>query len=861
MTNLTWGQRSAATTMPRVLLIVFVALFVKPAVAQFGYTVEVLYPQIGQAGTTVDVTIEGNFLHDPQGVLFYQPGIRCTKLEPITAVPHFQTGVERKVEPGRAAKLTFEIAKDAAPGEYQMRVRTRDNLSELVTFWVTPFPVVHEKHPWTDRDSSDGTPTRNDSPKHAQSTPLNSTVCGYLPAGPPQDDDWYSVECQAGQRLAVEVLAARLGTFHYSGMNDPAVSIFDEQGRLLGRNDDNALHTQDPVVSVITPEDGRYYIHLRQQMDYETSMRHYAMHVGTFARPLVAFPLGGQVRKPFDITLLGDAAGPLQMSIVSNKTPGPFEASHHDLFHAAQSSPAPPTSNTIQLATFGDVYEADDQTSLTAPQPIGEALPIAINGRITSEGEVDWYQFAASKGERYRIRTYGKTLDSELDARVWIRPAPGNPSGRTYDVDDSLWDPHDLVGHHYREQIKDRLDPIFMFEPDADGEWLIGIGDTRREFGPHHVYRVEFQPHVDSAFVYFPQYPSQAKIVRDRIVLFPGHSYMHPMAVQPGFGSTYDGALQLRALNLPEGVTMEAAPFTQDAGIIPVLFSATQDAQVGAETIDLVVEPVDPQARANFRGGFIQVIPATQRRGGYAMCFDRTRKMALAVVEGAAFDLSIDRPRIPLVRNGELALKVNVTRHTGFDGDVYCEMDWLPEGVSKQPPLIIRSGETEAVYRLRATSNATPGEYPVSITGRENSGGIVRTGAGLHYVCSPSVALTVGEPYVTIQLARAAIERQTIGEIVAEITHHKPFSGEATLQLGRLPFGVEQVQPYPKIKAGDTSAELRVKVTADCLVGQYKDVFCNVTVTDGGQQITQQTGSGVLRVDPERRTQDSADTP
>lgn len=392
-----------------------------------------------------------------------------------------------------------------------------------------------------------------------------------------------------------------------------------------------------------------------------------------------------------------------------------------------------------------------------------------------------------------------------------------------------------------------------MFEPDVDGEWLIGIGDTRREFGRHHIYRIEFQPHVDSAFIHFSAYPSNPTIVRDRISLFPGHSYSRPVSVQAGFGSTYEKPLQLRAKSLPRGVTMESSPFRQSDGIVSVLFHAVEDADIGASLIDLIVEPVDSADRPTFRGGFIQNNQATNRRGDYAMYFDRTRKMALAVVDGATFNLEIERPSIPLVRNGELSLKVKVQRHEGFAGAVYCEADWLPVCVNKQPPLIIPAGETEGTYKVSAAGNAAAGEHRISITGRENEGGNVRTAAGFHFVCSPFVPLTVGEPYVTVNLVRSAIERGKTGKIVGEVSHHKSFSGEAVLKLGRLPFGVEQVEPYPTIKAGEGSAMFLVKVTRDCLVGQYKDIFCGVTVTDGGQRIIQQTGNGTLRVDVERR--------
>lgn len=844
-------HRRFAPRSGRLVAVFLIATGIPTAVlAQAGQIVEFLYPQGGQAETNVEVTVEGVFLSEPHEVLFYQPGIRCTKMEPLDTRLDTNTGQLKKVQPGSSVKLTFEIARDARPGEYQLRLRTRDALSEMVTFWVTPFPIVHEQHAWQEKDGA-----RNDSAEHAQNLPRNCTVSGFLPGYQPQDNDWFSVDCKQGEHLSVEVVAARLGTLHYGGLNDPAISIFDSAGVELGRNDDNGLYSQDPVLSVIVPRDGRYFIHMRQQMDYEAGrLRHYLMHVGSFARPLVAFPLGGEASSAISVTLLGDAAGPQKTTVQLPSEPGLFEATFIDApLRGEDGTPSAPSANRVHVAPFGDVFERPGHNSPDNPQQVETELPVALNGRIESEGEVDWFRFSARKGERFRVFGYGKTLDSELDPRIWIRPAPGNPSRKTYDEDDSRWEPHDLVGHHYRHQQKLRLDPVFMFEPDTDGEWLIGIGDTRREFGPHHIYRIEFQPHVDSAFVHFPAYPSTPTIIRDRVTLFPGRSLLRPVTVQPGFGSKYGGLLQLRAEGLPKGVSMECRPFRQSDGIIPVLFTTEENAKAGAVLVDLIVEPVDRTARANFRGGFIQNNQATNRRGDYAMYFNRTRKMALAVVEGAPFNIRLEKPSVPLVRNGELALKVSVDREPGFDGAVYCEMDWLPPGVNRQPPLIIPSGKTEATYKLRAAGNAAPGEYPLSITARENEGGNPRTAAGFHYVCSRSVPLTVGEPYVTVELLRAAIERGKTGTITAEVAHHRPFDGKARLELGRLPFGVKQVKPFPQITADSKTATFQVEVTADCLVGQYRDIYCEVIVDVGGQTIRQQTGSGLLRVDPERK--------
>lgn len=799
---------------------------------------DTILPQVGRRGSTVDVVATGSFLRDAQEVIFYQPGIRCTRFEELAEI----SGIHSKgpdhtapAEPGTALKLTFEIAPDAPLGEHQLRIRTRDGLGEMVTFWVTPFPVIMEENPFADTDKA-----RNDTPEFAQPIPLNSTIAGYLPLLFPQDYDFYRVECKGGQLLTVEAVAQRLGTLHYEGMNDAALAIYDAAGKELARNDDNSLFGADPWVSVRIPEDGTYIIEMRQQMDYETGRRHYLLHVGTWSRPGLTYPLGGQAGKRVELSLLGTGKT-VQVDLMAN--PGPYEAAYQEIW-----TEGAPTPNRIHVAPFPDHFEADGYE-------ISHEMPFAINGRIETEGEVDWYRFRAGKGERYRVRTYGKTLHSELDPRIWIKPAEGNPDKQTWDVDDSLWPEHDLVGHHYREQIQDRLDPIFMFEPREDGEYLLGIGDTRRQSGPEHVYRIEFQPHVDGAQVYFEAYPSQDEHIRDRVVVFQGHGYSRPLGIQNGFGSDYSGKLSLRVPNLPAGVSVEVPEFTAADARIPIFVHADASAKPGGHLLDLVVEPVDPEARAGFRGGFAQAIPATQRRGGYAMVFNKTRKLALAVVEGAPFHLEIEPPKVGLVQSGEVSLRVKVKRLEGFAGAVYCEADWLPEGVAKQPPLVIPAGVDAADYKLSAQRDAKPGIYPIAITGRENevAGGSVRSAAGYHYVMSAPVKLEVSEPYLTVTLARAAIERRTVGEIVGKIQHHKPFEGEAGVALGRLPFGVRQVEPFPKVKAGDTEVRFRVEVTADCLVEQYRDLYCEVAIPVEGQLIRQQTGNGILRVDPERK--------
>ena len=139
----------------------------------------------------------------------------------------------------------------------------------------------------------------------------------------------------------------------------------------------------------------------------------------------------------------------------------------------------------------------------------------------------------------------------------------------------------------------------------------------------------------------------------------------------------------------------------------------------------------------------------------------------------------------------------------------------------------------------------------MSITGRENEGGNPRTATGFHYIASPSIEVEVVEPYLSLELARVAIEQGKKAVMSAKVKHHRPFEGVAKIKLQRLPFGLEQVDEV-LLESNDEEISLPLIASADCLTGQYKDIFCEITIRDRGQKILQQTGNGTVRVDEKR---------
>jgi len=193
------------------------------AVAQnisYHYHIDSVEPRCGQRGTTVEVTMRGYCLENPQEVVFYRPGIRAVDIKTETAKDYQSTLTCR-----------FEIAADCPLGEFPFRVRTARELSTVSTFHVTPFPVV---------DEDEKAPNTNDTCATAMAVTPNVTVRGRVGNSPAGDIDLYKVPAVAGQRLSIEVDAVRNTDQRFGDTSfDVAMRILDEEGGELAANDDN----------------------------------------------------------------------------------------------------------------------------------------------------------------------------------------------------------------------------------------------------------------------------------------------------------------------------------------------------------------------------------------------------------------------------------------------------------------------------------------------------------------------------------------------------------------------------------------------------------------------------------------------
>lgn len=772
------------------------------------YMVDYLLPRGGGQGATVEVEFHGASLENPKEILFYQPGITAGGFAPYP-------------KPGDGFKVKFHIAPDCPIGEHVLRVRTATALSDAVTFWVSRFQTVYE---FEDKAG------QNDTIAKAKPIPMNVTVEGQILPGPDMDIDMYRVEAQQGRRISVEVESVRLGTLHFGGENDLAVRILDAAGKELGRNDDSALYVQDPVLSIVAPRPGPYFIEIRQQIYDQPRQAWYRAHIGTFSRPTAIFPAGGPSGATIDARILGDPAGERTEQIALPAKPGNF--------NYLGDAPSP---NILRVSPYPNVLYAGENTPA--------ALPAALNGIIARPGEIQTFQFAARKGQAWHIQVFSRGLGAPVDPKIWVRSV--NAPKHLLDADDSRLQDLGLPSARGNWHIKDQLDPVAIFRAPADGDYILGIEDGRGGVpsgsGPDHVYRIEIEPVRDTIYTHITA-PDGYQIPRLTGLIVPrGSRWTVDVQLAQGLGNNYKGDIELEARGLPKGVTMIAPRYTKGVNRLPVQFVAAPDAEPQSALIELLARPVD--RKATLDSASRQAFALINRPGELPWHFVFLDRYALAVTDPPPFDITLDEPAASLARNGELLLHVKVVRHGDFQGPVEIQPDWVPPGVQKEGVVTIPKDKDDATFRLQADAKAAPGVYRIAMNASTSGTGDAYSGVGRIRVSSQFVELQVTEPYLTIDLQRTSVERGREAELVGVLKQNKPFPGKAKVTLQQLPKGVKMLEPAPQIGPQDKEVVFRIAADNDALAGMYKGIACELTFTENGQTIRQHTGSGTLRVD------------
>jgi hypothetical protein len=831
-----WNSPSLASLGSVVTLLIMVVAAPSLSAGAMTKNVEAVRPRVGQAGTTVEVRIQGVALANPREIIFFRPGIRAIEIQTSAEKPQ-QRGFAHGGRIAEEVRCKFVIAPDCPLGEHSFRLLTATELTCIGTFHVTPFVVVEE--------GEANNAYANDSPQTAKAVEWNVSVIGHLGNGSRPDLDLYRVEGKAGQRLSVEVESARIADQHYGDSEfDLALRILDAQGQVLAVNDDNPLHLQDPMASVKLTKDGPVFVEVRRSI-FVPSETVYCAHIGENRRPMAVFPPGGPAGTSLTAQFIGDPFGSYEETVSVSATTGTFEE-----FGAASSGPRCPSGLRLRSSAFPNRLEDP-----SAPETNVQQLPIALNGVIDGPSDSDRYRLTVRKGERWHVRVFASSLGSPIDPVLRIRPIlAGGAVGETeVNVDDSPVQDHDIFGTSFRGGggLPEAIDPSVVWEPKADGEYVLEIADTSGAGGPTGVYRVEIEsPRTVVQTLLASGTFDWTESTRVTGLAVPrGSRWTVDLSLPSGQWNGLSGEFDLVAHGLPDGVRFFSPRLKGGVGRWPIQFIADASAQLGGAVITLEAVPVNPSQKVETRNQ--QNVPFLNHSGGSAWRTVRTDRYIMGVTDPAPFSIEVAAPKVALVRGGELAIPVRVIRHEGFDGPVDIRVGSMPRSIAVPPPVIVPPGQSEGVLQLGAEGNAALEVVPLYVIGstvREDISDFL--GAGHIRVSSEIVELNVSQPYVELAAQPESIRRGERKPFVWSVRQQTAFEGAASVKLLGLPKGVSVVEPGPMLTKSSGELSFELQATDEALLGQVTGLICEVSIPAGDQAIVQRTGRGTLRIDP-----------
>lgn len=734
---------------------------------------EIILPRGVQRGGERELVFQGARLADTEEILFHSAvGFEVKKIEVVNE---------------NSIKALVLVPETCPLGEHLVQLRTKSGISDYKSFMVGALPIVEEKE-------------QNGSLAEAQPIELNVTVHGVCDN---EDVDHYMVQATKGQRISVDIEALRLGSYLF----DPYIAILDEKRFELAAVDDAPIAQQDGVLSVLAPEDGKYFIQVRETSYGGNGACRYRLHVGTFPRPTAVFPAGGKISEVVSVNFLRDATGsiPYQVTV-------PSTGSTLNLF-PQDANGICPSAIPFRVSEYGNGFEQEPNNEIAQGTLLDATL--SFNGIIEGNGDIDCFKFAAKAGQVFDIECFARRLRSGLDPVMNIYYA----DGRGITGNDDSRGP----------------DSYFRFQAPADGEYVIRVTDHLGRGQSDFVYRVELQSIKPSLSISIPRIDRYSQ-TRQTIFVAKGNRFATLInASRNNFG----GELILDGSQLPAGITMVAQPMNANLAQMPVVFEAAADAPLSGKLIEFTARHAD--ANTGIVGHFENNADFVLGPPNNAVYYNgHVEKLAVAVIDTLPYQLEIVQPQAPLVQNGTMNLKVIAKRAEGFTEAINVEFPFRSPGIGAGPSVQIPAGQNEVIYQLNAAGNATVGKWPVYCLGQANVNGPA-------WVASQLATLEVTDPYTTATLARSSCEQGQVGQIVCTLTQVKPFEGEAIARLQGLPPNTSA--PELKFTKDTTELVFEVKTDATSPVGNHKTTFVELQIPINNEPVVMRGGGTEFQID------------
>ncbi|MCY2990105.1 MAG: PPC domain-containing protein [Planctomycetota bacterium] len=697
--------------------------------------------------------------------------------------------LELKAENDTTVKAKLSIAPDCRLGIHAVRLRSATGISDLRLFTVGALPEVKEQEPNSDFAAP-------------QAVPLGCTVSGVVEN---EDVDYFVVEAKKGERLSAELEGLRLAYTFF----DPYLAILNAKRFESARSDDAPLLRQDCLCSILVPEDGKYIIQVRESSYGGNGACKYRLHIGKFPRPTGVYPAGGKPGQVLAVRWIGDPAGDFTQQIT---LPSLKDLSFG--LYAQDPNGIAPSPNLLRVIDLENTLEVEPNDTLA--QATLAIVPGALNGIIEKPGDVDHFKFTAQQGQVFDMRVVARdTLRSPLDSVLTVFRANGSQVA----ANDDTGGP----------------DSYLRFTAPDNGEFVVAVTDHLKAGGPSYVYRVEIALVEASLTMVLPERVQYVPVT----LAVPRGNRMALMV--NASRANWGGDLNVNVEGLPPGVTLQTIPMTADKTSVPVLFTAAPDAPLNGTLADVVGRPVDPNLK--FVGHLAQrtmLVRGDNNRDVWGHDADR---MAASEIDEVPFQIEIEVPKTPIVRQGSKSLKVVAKRKAGFTQPIALRLLYDPPGIGASGSISIPGDKSEALIPLTANPSAALGAWPMLVIGTAN------VGNGAIEVATQVATLTIAEAFFNFKFEKAAAELGQTAELVVNVEKKTDFVGEAEVRLLGLPANTS-TKPEPlKITKDSTQIVFPIAVEKAAKPATYKGLVCQAIVVQEGEPIVHTLGGGELRVD------------
>ena len=763
--------------------IAILASCIVPSIAAFAGSPSVsqIIPSAAQRGMEAEVVLSGGNLGDARTLLFDQPGIECMSVSEVAA---------------NKFKAKLKVAPDARLGEYAFRTITNSGIGDVKLFFVTPYPVVKE----ADEVAAE--------PYKVQPAKLGTTIYGTAPG---EDQDHFEVEAKKGQRISAEVVGVRIATQAHL---DAHLKITTADGKELAEQDDSVFTRQDPALSIIAPEDGKYRIILRDSTNSGQGPCNYLLHIGSHPRPTIVYPLGGMAGETVKFTMLGDAGGPFEQTV---KLP----AEPQDRFEiiAEKDGISAPQPNYVRVSPFPNVMEVEPNNTIATATPVKFAPPVALNGIIQEKGDADYFKFTAAKGMVYEINVRARMLRSPLDPVLEIY----NDKGARLVLNDDAGTP----------------DSYLRWTSPADGDFFLQVHDQLMRGGPLFAYRAEITKMEPALITYLPEMVQNSSQQRRAVPVPKGNRYATLVHVKR---ADVGGDTLLEPKNLPAGVSAAFDKVDKSVDRIAMVFEAKPDAAPAQKQFTIEAKLTEPPKDTKVVTRVAHRVETSENGNQKAYYGVDEHALPIAVTDEVPVTINYVQAKVPILQSGSMALKVAVERRNDYKGPIDIAVLYAPPGIGSPGTVNIPAEKNEGTITISANGNAPLAKWKTVITGSADFG------KGVTWFSTQLFDLEVAAPFVGGTIVRTYIDQGGEGSMTVKLDQKNAFEGKAKIALVGLPQGVTAEER--EITKDDTEAKFALKATPTAQVGQAKTIFASFTLMRDGETMTNTIASGgILRVD------------